>query len=549
MAVKGKSAGGRRRERSSAAGGGRPRAVFENYAQRAGNDPNQLEIWCYSDRLSYAPGETLRLHISTTAGRYDLTIRRDGARPEVVHRAEGLVGRFHPAPADCSVKGCGWPVAYELAIPTDWRSGGYLVEALAHGKTGAAVTQDHVFLLRRAAGAAAAPLLLVAATGTWTAYNDWGGSNHYEGITGPDGNLFSPVLSLDRPFSRGFARLPAGAPRIPLREAPAIGAAPGYPHMDWAYANGYSKKYASAGWASYERPFLCWLESQGYRVDLASLTDLHFDPGLLAPYKCVLFVGHDEYWSWDMRDAVDAYVEAGGRVARFAGNFLWQIRLEDGGRTQVCYKYRARMEDPYRDGAQAHLTTNCWESPEVGRPGALTFGLNATRGMYAGWGGMCPRGAGGFTVYRPGHWAFAGSDLYYGDLFGAASRIFGYEVDGLDHVVRNGLPYPTGEDGAPDGLEILAVGLATNVEEDHGNAGTDLFVAGEDARFLAETLYGKATPETLDRVARGNGMIVSFARGKGEVFHAGTCQWVAGLIDRDPFVERITSNVLDRFTA
>ena len=100
----------------------------------------------------------------------------------------------------------------------------------------------------------------MAATGTWTAYNDWGGSNHYEGITGPEGNLYSPVLSLDRPMSRGFARLPVGAPRIPPREPLPPGAAPRYPHMEWAYANGYSKKYASAGWASYERPFVCWLE-------------------------------------------------------------------------------------------------------------------------------------------------------------------------------------------------------------------------------------------------------------------------------------------------
>ncbi len=532
--------------RGTSVGAARPSAVFENFYEKASNDPGELEIWCYSDRLSYAPGETLRLHVSTSAPRYDLTITRDGARPEAVHRAEGLEGRFHPAPADCSVKGCRWPVAYEIAIPPDWRSGGYLLEAVAHGRDGATFTQHHLFLVRAAAGEEA-PLLLVAATGTWTAYNDWGGSNHYEGITGPEGNLYSPVLSLDRPMSRGFARLPAGAPRIPLRAPLPPGAPPRYPHMEWAYANGYSKKYASAGWASYERPFLCWLEGQGYRVDLASLTDLHFEPGLLGAYKCVLFVGHDEYWSWEMRDAVDAYVEGGGRVARFAGNFLWQIRLEDAGRTQVCYKYRARAEDPFYGGPEAHLTTNCWEAPEVGRPGALTFGLNATRGMYAGWGGMVPRGAGGFTVYRPGHWAFAGSDLYYGDVFGAASRVFGYEVDGLDHIVRDGLPCPTDDSGAPAGLEILALGLATNVEEDHGNPDHMPFVADDDARFIAETLTGEASPEALDKVARGNGMMVAFKKGRGEVFHAGTCEWVAGLIDRDPFVERITRNVLDRF--
>ncbi len=59
------------------------------------------------------------------------------------------------------------------------------------------------------------------------------------------------------------------------------------------------------------------------------------------------------------------------------------------------------------------------------------------------------------------------------------------------------------------------------------------------------TSFGKASV----RMKRGNGMIVTFPKGRGEVFHAGTCEWVAGLIESDPFVERITPNVLDRFLA
>ena len=42
-------------------------------------------------------------------------------------------------------------------------------------------------------------------------------------------------------------------------------------------------------------------------------------------------------------------------------------------------------------------------------------------------------------------------------------------------------------------------------------------------------------------------MIVSFRRGQGEVFHAGSVEWVAGLLRRDPQVERVTRNVLARF--
>ena len=216
--------------------------------------------------------------------------------------------------------------------------------------------------------------------------------------------------------------------------------APRYPHMEWAFATGHSKKYASSGWASYDSHFFRWAERAGYAIDLASQHELHFEPELVDGYDCVVFVGHDEYWTWEMRDAVDAYVERGGHVARFAGNFMWQTRLEDEGARQVCYKYRARAEDPAYRGGDVTRATNSWEAPEIGRPGAATFGLNATAGLYAGWGGCAPRGVRGFPIYRPEHWAFSGTGLYYGDVLGADSHVFGYEVDGLDHVIRNGLP-------------------------------------------------------------------------------------------------------------
>ena len=213
----------------------------------------------------------------------------------------------------------------------------------------------------------------------------------------------------------------------------------------------------------------------------------------------------------------------------------------------MCYKYKARAEDPvYRNGNDTRAT-NSWEAPEVGRPGALTFGLNATAGLYAGWGGCAPRGSRGFPVYRPEHWAFAGTGIFYGDVLGDEGQVFGYEVDGLDHVIRNGLPEPTPESGAPDGLQILAVGLASQVEESADIARDGMFLNDEDGRFTAETLYGTPSDANLDKVKRGNGMIVTFPRGKGEVFHAGSCEWVAGLKRRDAMVERVTANVLDRY--
>ncbi len=301
------------------------------------------------------------------------------------------------------------------------------------------------------------------------------------------------------------------------------------------------------GLGELRQSFLPLAERQGYAVDLASQHDLHFNPEILDGYDCVVFVGHDEYWTWEMRDAVDTYVERGGRAARFAGNFMWQTRLEDGGKRQVCYKYRSRAEDPAYRSADPTRTSGSWEAAEIGRPGAATFGLNATRGLYVGWGGCAPRGARGFPVYRPEHWAFAGTGIYYGDILGAEGHAFGYEVDGLDYIIRGGLPEPAENSGAPEGLEILALGMSSLKEESADIPADDQFLSDADAKFVAETLTGDNGPAAVERVKRGAGMIVNFPRGKGEVFHAGSCEWVAALKRGDAMVERVTANVLNHY--
>ena len=66
-------------------------------------------------------------------------------------------------------------------------------------------------------------ILQIAATGTWTAYNTWGGSNHYQGITGPKRNQYATTVSLERPWCRGFVVLPEEAPRVPLEILTAAG--------------------------------------------------------------------------------------------------------------------------------------------------------------------------------------------------------------------------------------------------------------------------------------------------------------------------------------
>ncbi|MER9566936.1 N,N-dimethylformamidase beta subunit family domain-containing protein [Mesorhizobium sp. M0571] len=518
-----------------------------HFYECAGMDGAFGEIWCYSDRVSYRPGEKVRLQVSSTAPRFTIDIMRDGGTETKVFQKSGIATRWQDTPDQCSVDGCGWETTFEFEIGDDWPSSGYRVTLTAESRDGRPIHCHHILIVLPKAGRKPGRILQVAATGTWLAYNTWGGSNHYDGITGPNRNQYSPVVSTQRPCGRGFAVLPPGAPRVPLEMMMPPKTVPRYPHKEWAYARGHSKKYASAGWATYDSHFFRFAERAGYDVDLASQHELHFSPEILLDYDCVVFAGHDEYWTWEMRDAVDAFVDQGGRVARFAGNFMWQTRLEDEGRQQVCYKYRARAEDPVYKSGDVTRATNSWEAPEIGRPGVQTFGLNATDGSYVGWSGCAPRGVRGFPIYQPDHWAFAGTGLFYGDLLGTESHIFGYEVDGLDYEIRNGLPYPSPKSGAPDGLEILAVGMATLVEESADLAPEDVLISDGDGRFVAELLFGEASSANIEKIKRGSGMIVNFKRGEGEVFHAGTCEWVAGLLRHDAMVERVTRNVLNHY--
>jgi hypothetical protein len=510
-------------------------------------DPAWPEIFVYTDAISYRPGEEVRFHASATAKSWSLRIDRDGLEPALVHDVNDLPGRFTPAPKDAYKNGCGWPVLYSWRLPDDLRSGFYRVAASCARADGSRFVQHHFFVVRPTAATRSGRILLLLSTATWTAYNDWAGANHYRGVDGPKQDQAAPIVSLDRPWTRGIVWLPDGAPRICADPPPELGAAPRYPNKEWAHANGFGYYYAAAGWAQFDRHFVQWAEREGYALDFITQTDLHFRPEILADYACVVITGHDEYWSHEMRANLEAWIDGGGKVARLGANFCWQVRLENEGRRQVCYKFRAATEDPVRGTKDDHRLTSGWEDPAVDWPGASTFGVNGFRGLYASWGGFTPRGQRGFTVYRPEHWVFDKTDLYYGDIFGAEARIYAYEVDGLHYTFRDGLPYPTGEDGASTAIEILAMAPAVLAEGHHAGEGFRYYIEDSDLKGIVKIMTGNTDPASIAKFRYGSGMLVHMSRGKGEVVTAATCEWVMGLKRSCPFTTQITRNILDRF--
>ena len=516
---------------------------------------DQLQIWAYTGRPSYAPGELVELHVSTTASSWDLAVYRDGAEFDLVHEQKGIAGEWHPVPDDVVALGCGWPVTVSFTVPDEWCSGGYIVVVSAE-RDDQAVSQDAFFVLRAAEPGHRSKLAMIVATYTWQEYNDWGGGCGYFSDDFVDHSAdplevreqsFKPRLSFHRPWSHGIVRTPVGAPRI-AQPPPPVGAAVGIPAADWAISNGYSVWTVAAGWARYDALTARWLEAEGYEPELLSQWDLDRDPGILDGYDAVVTTGHDEYWTATGRAALDDFVTNGGGYARLAGNIFWQVRMEGDLLTQVCHKYAAHA-DPELDNPDTAVRTGAMEAQHIADPPVTTFGASGTRGVYSRKAGLSPRGPGGFIVYRQDHWAFVGADVYYADVLGAGVPLVGYETDGVDYTFRAGLPYPTGEGGTPDELEILALTPVTLEEEDHGQGGNLISVADGDLAFVAEAIFGVDTQENRDRVRYGSAVITHMPKGLGEVFCAGTTEWCHALAVGDTQCEIITRNVLDRFLA
>jgi hypothetical protein len=380
-------------------------------------------------------------------------------------------------------------------------------------------------------------MLLVLATNTWNAYNDWGGPNLYTGET---------QVSFGRPWARGYVHRPDA---FVHRNANADG----MPDPDTTRWTRYildqrvSPWSGCAGWPSWEAMFVAWAERAGYTLDFAVNSDLAERPDVVDDHRLLLSVGHDEYWSWEMRDAVDTHIEHGGHVAFLSGNTsFWQIRLEDHGRTMVCHKLR---DERLADGVSEDRRTGMWSDPRIGRPETQMTGVTFTRGGYARIGQGVPRGAGGYTVWRPDHWLLEGTDLRYGDLLGAEHAVIGYECDGCTLTIRDGLPTPTHEDGCPAGFEVLATAPAHlwSKDSDHDEYPpglTDLRDIGE-LQETAAVLFGDSSPASTARITNGHAVLGTYERG-GTVVTTGCTDWTFGLAGGDPLVERITHNLLAR---
>lgn len=448
-------------------------------------EPRPLFIEGYAGQVSYAPGEELTLHASTSASEFSAEITRIGAGRKTVWSKNEIPGREYPVPEDASSQGCRWPTAVTIKIPADWETGYYQVALRVRDHGGKFIQRNArtaeggcFFVLRPAEPGTRTKILLQLTCNTYNAYNNWGGFSLY-GYHGLGQNQGHRV-SFERPPNTLFS--------------------------------------------NWEQPFVEWAERNGYVLDFAANSDLEFHPEILKAYKLVLSVGHDEYWSAPMRDNLEKFIADGGNVAFFSGNTCcWQVRSEDNGRALTSWKQNYHSDPVYQARAGYALLSTLWSHYLIGRPENELTGVGFLWGGYHRSHGQYMNGSGAFTVQRPDHWIFEGTGLKRGDEFGGKDTIVGYECDGCEMIWKDGLPYPTHRDGTPDTFEILGAAPAKWHPDD-----CEWYDRWENGR-------------------EGHAVLGVYTKG-GTVFTCGSTDWAHGLRGHDPIVERITKNVLDRLS-
>ena len=305
------------------------------------------EIEAYSSVVSLAPGGTVGFHVSTKpAAAFRILVYRigwyGGAGGTLLTCLPDCESHYQGSPLSAATYGlfeeirADWPVAATLRVPQSWVSGYYLANVTLTSGPGSGTVDRVPFIVRDPPGRQS-QILGQVPVNTWQAYNGWGGKSLYEHSS--TGGRRAVAVSFDRPYFIG----------------------PGRQEMtDWELA------------------LVRWLERQGYDVSYQTNVDTHRDPDTLNEHRLVLTLGHDEYWTKEMRDGFEAARAAGTNLGFLGANAAyWQIRYADDERTIISYK---SLYDPE---PRIELKTALFR--EVGRPECALLGVQHQGGLQ-NWG-------------------------------------------------------------------------------------------------------------------------------------------------------------------
>jgi hypothetical protein len=377
--------------RSLTSGPARASWVAEENAKQGTSDwkitgpLNRGNVEGFADTTSAVVGDTVRLFVSTDARSYQVEAYRmgwyGGKQGRLVWKSDTLTG-FRQAPATVdprtNMAEARWTSSLTVTPDRSWPPGDYLFKLAADN----GFAQYVPLTLRDDASKSA--FVVVNAVTTWQAYNKWGNHSLYEGV------------------GRGGATSPTERSKVVSFDRP------------------YVNDSGSGDFLGNELPMVSLLESGGYDVTYWTDTDLHARPELLQNHKALVSLGHDEYWSKEMRDAVEQARDYQGlNVAFFGANALYRaIRLESSPLGQLRHEvnYRSARDDPVALTDKSRATVD-WRDPPLSRPESSLVG-----DYY-----QCNPVRADMIVAESSGWVFAGTQLGAGDRI---PDIVGPEFDG-----------------------------------------------------------------------------------------------------------------------
>ena len=347
----------------------------------------------YASTTSAVQGERVDFFVSTTSTTLTAKVYRmgyyQGLGARRVATRTGIKGalRLTPPPDQFGTVDCRWPRTFSLDIDATFPPGQYLVRLENTHQQYRLVP----FVVRDAKSVAT--YVYMSSVTTWQAYNTWGGFSLYRETSGPGATIASNAnravrVSFNRPYSVKFA-------------------------------NG------AADFIGNEFPLLFFAERLG--LDMTYWTDIDLDQhgSDLTRHKVLLSLGHDEYYSPAMRQAVVSAVRRGLNVAFFGANFAYRkVRFEPdvNGTDRLIVNYRSTA-DPIMATDPSLATVN-WSQYPSDQPESAFSGS-----IYGG-----ADGAGSLVVADSASWLWRGTGLRDGSVLTGA---LGGEFNHYNPQVQN----------------------------------------------------------------------------------------------------------------
>ena len=342
-------------------------------------EPPNTQVEGFTGRASATPGQPVALYVHSLEGPVVVKAFRigwySGAGARLVWTSPSVTQVDQPKPqfeaTTRTWSASNWTPS--LTLPTgDWPPGDYLLKL----QTTSGTTNLVPFTVRATTTRDA--VVIVNENTTWHAYNRWGGTSLYRGPTGFADRAYA--VSLDRPIDYGMG---------------------------------------SGDYFGNEAPLGRLAEKLGLPVAYVTDTDLHADPHLLDGSRAVISLGHDEYYSQAMWDALVAARDKQGTNLAFLGaNAMYRhIRLGPTpiGPDRLETDYKEAGIDPVVKTNPAEATSQ-WRQPPVPRPESVVTGV-----YY-----QCNPVKADMVVAQADSWPLAGSGLKPGDTL---TNLVGSEYD------------------------------------------------------------------------------------------------------------------------